>query len=156
MAFNGSQQMQNWWAVTRRSYSVRANVSVSGEDYKKFGTEFDTRLLVIDKPLEGESPINEEAVTGRVEHVSELPELLEGVRNARSLMEQTPAESQSQGNVGSTPGARVGVPGGPVSTSTGGVGVSEPSGLPADGTETPDVDATPTCLLYTSPSPRDS
>ena len=145
MAFNGSQQVQDWWARTHRDYSVRANIHVSGEDYKKFGTEFDSRLLVIDKPLEGESPSTDPAVTERVEHVSEMPALLEGVRDARILMEQTPIEPEGEGTADATGerGRDRGTqPGSPVRDTVGGVGDQQPTGISAEDSDT--VAATPT------------
>ena len=149
MAFNGSQQTQDWWAQTRREYTVRANMSVSGQDYEKFGTHYDTRLLVIDKPAVGESLSTDPAVTGRVEHVSELPALLEGVRDARAqdagartdVVESTPVESQGEGaaeQIGRGRGDTL--PGDPIRATTREVGTTEPTGIPTDGTDT--VDAT--------------
>lgn len=82
MAFDGSQQIQRWWDETAENYTIRANIKVLGEDYAKFGTEFDTRLLVIDKPLEGNKPKAVEAVTGEAAHINDIPAMLEGVRNA--------------------------------------------------------------------------
>ena len=82
MAFNGSQQIQRWWGETRSNYEVRANIKVSGKVYTKFGTEFDTRLLVIDKPMPGQE-INNTPIAREVERVDQLPEMLKEIRDSR-------------------------------------------------------------------------
>ena len=93
MAFNGSGQVRQWWRQTRRENKVRANVRVSGQDYEKFGTHYDTRLLVIDKPLEGETVSDIQAVDGSVEHVSELPKRLEEIKNCLLYTSPSPRDS---------------------------------------------------------------
>lgn len=60
-------------------YDLRASVLVNGDVYKKYGTSFDSRLLVFDK----REPTGEPAVTGEVNSVEELLEKLEGVRHDR-------------------------------------------------------------------------
>jgi hypothetical protein len=70
---------REWWARIGAENRVLANVRVSGDIYKKYGTAFPTRLLVIDKlPPSGEAPI-----TGQADTAAELIGRLAGVRNAR-------------------------------------------------------------------------
>ncbi|GAH79806.1 unnamed protein product, partial [marine sediment metagenome] len=38
-----------WWSGIRKEYNVRANIEISGQEYRKFGTTFDNRIIVIDK-----------------------------------------------------------------------------------------------------------
>lgn len=38
-----------WWGRVRAAYNVRCNVGIPGDEYKKYGTTVDTRLVVIDK-----------------------------------------------------------------------------------------------------------
>ena len=110
MAFDGSKQMRAWWKPTRRDYIVRANIKVSGNVYKKFGTTFDTRVLVIDKPFPGQTNPKVRVVGGSVESISELPKKLEAVRDARAEQpttqkpdegkdspQQPPVESKGEG-----------------------------------------------------------
>lgn len=65
-------------------YIVRANVEVDGTLYRKCGTTFDTRVLVIDK-----RPVFEDGlvVTGRAESARALLDLLAPVRPLRAYME---------------------------------------------------------------------
>ena len=81
------------------------------------------------------------AVTGRVEHVSELPALLEGVRDARAvernLVESTPGESEGEGTPGQTTRERSRtVPGRTLRPSARAVGDREPTQLPAQDADT--------------------
>ncbi len=75
----GTPHFNQWWARIRQQYNVRANVGVSGEEYRKYGTTFDNQLLVIDKT----GPTTESPVAGSVAKVDELFSLLKGVRDAR-------------------------------------------------------------------------
>lgn len=43
-----------WWADIMKKYNVRANITIPGEVYGKYGTTFGNQLLVIDKT--GETP----------------------------------------------------------------------------------------------------
>jgi hypothetical protein len=69
-----------WWKLIEDEYAVRANIGVDGDVYGKYGTNFGTRLLVIDKvaPTSGEKPITAEAHT-----VDDLMRALEPIRDAR-------------------------------------------------------------------------
>lgn len=71
---------RNWWNNIKKTYTVKANVGVSGKEYTKYGTAFDNRILVIDKT--GPTP-NMAPVTGDVEKIEELIDLLKGVRDGR-------------------------------------------------------------------------
>lgn len=89
MAFD-RPSFKDWWGGIRREYNVRANIGVPGSVYRKFGTTFDTRLLVIDKsgPTQGE-PVSADAAT-----LDDAIGLLETVRNERQPSQQpvqTPA-----------------------------------------------------------------
>ncbi|ESS71653.1 DNA primase TraC [Methyloglobulus morosus KoM1] len=66
-----------WWSAIEKKYTVRANIGISGKDYAKYGTTFDNQILVIDKTGATTQPI----LTGYVESVAELPQLLEGIKN---------------------------------------------------------------------------
>lgn len=110
----GSPTYREWFQkLAANGYRLRANVGISGNEYKKYGTNFATRVLVIDKPVV--EPVPEEGftgtlidslgreyeyvdgkkvrgpddekdgivVTGNVDTVPELMAKLEGVRNDR-------------------------------------------------------------------------
>ena len=100
MAFNGSKEMRAWWKPIRKNYIVRANVHVSGDVYKKFGTTFDTRVLVIDKPLAGQAVPSVKAIGGSVDTVAALPKKLEKIRDERitdpDRQEQQPDQQESE------------------------------------------------------------
>lgn len=70
-----------YWDKLRQDYNIRANLSIDGENYKKYGTTFDVQLVVIDKTgAQGSA----ETVTGSYKDLAEIPNVLEGIRNDRS------------------------------------------------------------------------
>ncbi|MBK8200428.1 MAG: strawberry notch family protein [Acidobacteria bacterium] len=76
----GAPRFRDWWATIAAEYTVRANVGVGGDVYKKFGTTFGTRVLVIDK---SPPPTPHSIVLAEVETVQDLIDTLAGVRDAR-------------------------------------------------------------------------
>ena len=68
-----------WWTRIKMGYNVRANIGVSGEEYRKFGTTFANRLLVIDKT----GPTVVKPLEDHVTKVGQLPGLLREIRNDR-------------------------------------------------------------------------
>jgi endonuclease YncB( thermonuclease family) len=84
-----------WWNKIKADYTVKANIGVSGEEYRKYGTSFDNQLIVIDKT----GPTTKTPLSGQVEKVEDLIDLLKGVRDERPeittravVAEQKPAE----------------------------------------------------------------
>jgi hypothetical protein len=84
----------NWWNTIKKSYTVKANVGVSGKEYTKYGTAFDNRILVIDKS--GPHPADVDPVMGDVEKVEGLIDLLNGVRDDRPQVDRRAAEGKSE------------------------------------------------------------
>lgn len=83
-----SKTFGDWWRNIAKQYNVRANIGVSGDVYKKYGTHFGTRLLVIDKtPSSGSAPVVGEANT-----IGELIDALAGVRFDRPAPQQQPTQ----------------------------------------------------------------
>lgn len=70
---------RKWWDKIKSDYTVRVNIGVSGKGYVKFGTTFDSQILVIDNT----GPTTDKIITGKVEDIAEIPALLEEVRNER-------------------------------------------------------------------------
>lgn len=89
----GSQQVQRFWQRVGGQYNVRANVGISGQAYKQYGTTFDNRIVVIDNT----APDQQTPVTGDVESVAELPALLEEVRNERPASAEPQAGTRGGG-----------------------------------------------------------
>ena len=124
-----------WWTAIEQKYTVRANIGISGRGYAKYGTAFDNQILVIDKTGATTQPI----LTGYVESVTELPFLLEGIKNDRkhlqpSIDQPTSDADTQQESDPLQPGNRIGGTG----VSTSGTG-SEPVGDGGTGrTGTPD------------------
>ena len=80
-----------WWSRMSKEYNVRANIGVSGDEYRKYGTTFGNRLLVFDKT--GPTPEGG-TITGAVDKVDDLLPLLEKVRNERPIIEAQPAPAE--------------------------------------------------------------
>jgi antirestriction protein ArdC/phage/plasmid primase-like uncharacterized protein len=87
-----------WWSNIEKKYTVRANIGISGKEYAKYGTTFDNQILVIDKT----GPTTQTILTGTVESVAELPQLLEGIKNDRQHLQPSnnkPAGDEDTQNV---------------------------------------------------------
>ena len=73
---------QKFWQNVRDLGTVRANVRISGKEYAKYGTTFNTRIVVIDKvpakPGEPQAP-----VTGDFETLEQAWNALEGIARDR-------------------------------------------------------------------------
>ena len=75
-----SPKVRAWWRKIGEKYRVRADVTVNGKEYAKYGTTYDNNIIVIDKI----SPDAKVApVYGKIESIDDLPAMLEGVRNDR-------------------------------------------------------------------------
>lgn len=77
---NDAASFRKWWSEIKGKYNVRANISIDGKNYRKYGTSFDVQLVVIDKtgPQEGTT------LTGVYTDLKEIPKALEAIRNDRS------------------------------------------------------------------------
>ena len=70
-----------YWNSLRESYNIRANLSIDGDNYKKYGTTFDVQLVVIDKTgAQGAA----QTLTGNFKDLADIPKVLEGIRNDRN------------------------------------------------------------------------
>lgn len=74
-----------YWDKLRKTYSIRANLSIDGNNYKKYGTTWGVQIVVIDKT----GPQTGETVTGSYTDLTEVPSVLEGIRNDRSNVEKS-------------------------------------------------------------------
>ncbi len=84
---NDSKTFRSWWDKLRTEYNVRANIRIDGENYKKYGTNFDIVLAVIDKT----GPNTEPTITGTYQNLTDIPKLMEGIRNDRTRAQSNPA-----------------------------------------------------------------
>lgn len=74
---------KNWWNKIKSKYNVRANISITGGTFKKYGTTFDVQLVVIDKT----GPTTDKVLTGEYKSLMEVPKALEGIRNERQYIQ---------------------------------------------------------------------
>lgn len=82
---------RDWWKKIGAEYDVRANVGVDRDIYKKYGTSFPTRFLVIDKNPPSGRPL----LTGQADDAADLIERLKEIRNDRGSVQQQPAQPAS-------------------------------------------------------------
>lgn len=146
-----------WWSKIRKGYTVRANIGIPGAVYRKYGTSFPTRLLVIDKVGPTVDPVLEV-------DASSLPEalrLLEEVRNVRQQPEGSQLDEQAApvSRSGKAPEERGGAGRGrrPAREATGPVGpgpVVTPQRLGDEGAAAPNVGARPEAGVPVLPRPR--
>ena len=106
---NDTPTFRGWYDTLRKNYSIRANIGINGENYRKYGTTFDVQLLVIDKT----GAQTGETITGNYDDLKQIPELLKGVRNDRNRTDQqytagTGSEAD-YGTAGNDTGPEVGV-----------------------------------------------
>lgn len=90
---NDSKTFSRWWDDLRKEYDIKANLSINGENYKKYGTTFDVQLVVIDKT----GPQTGETITGSYDDLTEIPSALEGIRNDRTQLEGNAADIGERG-----------------------------------------------------------
>jgi hypothetical protein len=111
--------MADWWRKVRKAHTLRANIRLNGEIYRKYGTSYDNLLIVIDKVQSDDDYVNIEA-----RQLDEAIQALEEVRNARTAVaEQRSRERGGQGGVGEGQGDSFG---GPVARpATGALGAGE-------------------------------
>jgi len=78
-------QASGFWREIQRRYNVRANIGLSGEGYRKFGTTFDKQIVIIDKTGPTTSIIltTEFKANNALENLSNTIEALEEIRNDR-------------------------------------------------------------------------
>jgi len=87
-----------WWNSLRKNYSIRANVGIDGSNYKKYGTSWGVQLVVIDKT----GPQAGETVTGSYKDLTEIPNVMEGIRNDRGTVEAGTVVRSTSGTVGNS------------------------------------------------------
>jgi len=81
--FGDSKSMIQWLRDLNGKYHVRGIADVSGDVYKKYGTTFGTRVLVIDKPLSTDVVGVTKPKIGTVQTVGELITFFKEIRNER-------------------------------------------------------------------------
>lgn len=89
---NDTPTFKGWYDELRKSYDIRANVGINGENYRKYGTTFDVQMLVIDKTGAQKG----ETIVGNYDKLENIPGLLKGVRNDRSRTDKQ-LETRSTG-----------------------------------------------------------
>ena len=123
-----SPKVKAWWKKIGAKYRVRADVTVNGDEYAKYGTTYDNDILVIDKV----APDNTIApIFGKIQSIDELPAMLEGVRNDRPAIqsENVAPKPDNGGPDKGTPGRGNG--GNHLQPGNGGNGSDKPRGKPA-------------------------
>lgn len=81
----GAARFKDWWRQVVRTYTVRANVLLGGDVFRKSGTGISVRVVVIDKA--GATPPGERPVAAELDSVPSLMKLLETVRTARPAVD---------------------------------------------------------------------
>ena len=81
----GAPAYRDWWKAMAGKAKVRANISVDGRLYRKFGTTFGVRILVMDKPKAGEAVGTDGIITNEtpLANAQDIATMLEGLRHER-------------------------------------------------------------------------
>ncbi len=93
-----------WFSRIAQKYNVRANIRIHGKEYAKYGTNFATRIIVIDKdgptPSQTQPGIQnwDSVVQGNVDTLEEAYNLLKDVAKTRP-------EAKAEAGASSQPGA---------------------------------------------------
>ncbi len=88
----GKPAFADWWKDIKKEYNVRANISIDGENYKKYGTQFDVQLIVIDK----NGPTYGSVITDKVDTLEDAIKILEGIKRERTKLERERAKADRQ------------------------------------------------------------
>lgn len=104
---------KRWWIERiMPRYNVRANVGVAGAIYRKYGTAFETRVIVIDK----DGPTKQRPLEAEVDSLVNLVNTLQGVRNERVRTEQPVPSPAPQGQPAARPAEPAPAATGPMET----------------------------------------
>ena len=87
------QDYYRYWDKLRKNFNIRANLSIDGSNYKKYGTTWGVQIVVIDKT----GPQTGTTVTGRFTDLTEVPKVLEGIRNDRIYLEENRPAGSNDG-----------------------------------------------------------
>ena len=142
---------RKWWTDIKKKYNVRANIGIDGQEYRKFGTTFDNRLLIIDKT----GPTVVKPLEDHVKRVGKLPELLREIRYDRQEAPQLDQKGESQPlqpPLPGTPETGEGAPSGPQPTRPESPGMEPGGKAPEAGDRGPG--GTPQQPTETQPGPR--
>ena len=75
---------RKYWNKVRKEYTIRANLSIDGSNYRKYGTTWGVQLVVIDKV----GPQTGQTVTGSFTDLTQVPGILEEIRNDRKAVQR--------------------------------------------------------------------
>ncbi|MDH5451990.1 MAG: strawberry notch family protein, partial [Paracoccaceae bacterium] len=129
---------KDWFERIGTDHTIRAVIRVDGNVFRKYGTTFDTQLLVIDKVVPDDDA-GMTPVIDTVDSTAALIDLLEDIRDERIKAKPAPAESKGEGVTAAGGGASRS--GSPVRSPTGEVGAGERGGAGTSGvagTDQPD------------------
>jgi hypothetical protein len=126
-------QSGKWFSKIAKRYNVRANVRIHGKEYQKYGTNFATRIIVIDKtgptvPTEKGYPWSS-VIAGNVDTLEAAYGLLRPIAESRPAVSARP---------GSQRGAREGEPGTGLAGGQGNGATSHPVPVQGSGGHAPD------------------
>lgn len=69
----------SWWKDIKSKYNVKANITIDGSNYKKYGTTYSINMVVIDK----DGPTTGNTLTGQYVDLADVIRALEGIKNDR-------------------------------------------------------------------------
>ena len=87
---------KKWWDNIKSQYNVRANVSLNGQLYRKYGTTFGNVMVVIDKT--GATPENG-TITGQFDNLEDVLTALKDIKGDTPTIKQTTPEKKTPVNV---------------------------------------------------------
>ncbi len=91
-----SKTYQAFWNQVREQGNVRANIHVGGKVYSTMGTDFATRVIVIDKAPEGAEPVQGDIVTAEVDSLEGLIDVADGIREIAAPETETQPEAEPE------------------------------------------------------------
>lgn len=80
---DNASQFKDFWNNIKSQYNVRANFSIDGKNYRKYGTTYDIRIVIIDNNGATKTP----TFTGTFSDLNEVTKKLEEIRNGRPSVE---------------------------------------------------------------------
>lgn len=141
---------RGWWRRVQSQYNVRANVGIPGRVYRKNGTTFETRLLVIDKTGPQQGAVETTDATSLVHALA----ILETIRDERQ-----PITRVDDGRAAATPTteparveSRARADGRTRRATAAATATAEPAAAPTAAARTPKVEAATPTSTPTSPT----
>ena len=89
-----------FWTDVQKLGTVLADVGIDGKEYRKYGTTFGNRLIVIQKSAGGQAPAGVQAVRGEYNSIEEVWDAIQPIFGRSEDLGSVPQQPQADGTGG--------------------------------------------------------